>query len=77
MSKQRSLAPYRWQCMPLTISPRGSRLGTRSFACGPDRERRRALVSRDIRWVLVALILAVGGAPTSVWPALWRLLGGG
>lgn len=42
-----------------------------------DRERRRALVSRDIRWVLVALILAVGGVPTSVWPALRRLLGSG
>lgn len=41
-----------------------------------DRERRRALVSRDIRWVLVALILVVGGVPTSVWPAILRLLGG-
>lgn len=42
-----------------------------------DRERRRALVSRDVRWVLVALIIAIGGVPSSVWPAIWRLLGGG
>lgn len=42
-----------------------------------DRERKWALVSRDVRWVLVALFLAWGGVPSSQWHALWKLLAGG
>ena len=30
-----------------------------------DRERRNALIARDIRIVLVALVIAASGAPTS------------
>ena len=42
-----------------------------------DRQRKWALVSRDVRLVLVALIFAVGGGAALKWPALWQLLGGG
>jgi hypothetical protein len=42
-----------------------------------DRQRKWALVSRDVRLVLIALILAVGGGATLKWPALWQILNGG
>lgn len=42
-----------------------------------DRERRRALVSRDIRWVLVAAILAVAEVPASKWQAIWQFVSSG
>ncbi|MFG6459823.1 hypothetical protein [Roseateles sp. BYS96W] len=43
-----------------------------------DRERRRALVSRDVRLVLVVLILTAGGAGLGGrWTELLRLIGVG
>ena len=36
-----------------------------------------ALVSRDIRWVLVAGVLALSEVPAANWQALWRLIAGG
>jgi hypothetical protein len=42
-----------------------------------DRERKWALVSRDIRWILVAAVLALGEVPAARWQALWRLISGG
>lgn len=42
-----------------------------------DRERKWALISRDIRWVLVSVVFAVGGVPIAKWHALWRLITGG
>jgi hypothetical protein len=42
-----------------------------------DRERKWALVSRDIRWVLVAAVWALAGIPLAKWQALWRLIVGG
>lgn len=42
-----------------------------------DRERKWALVSRDIRWVLVAVAWAVAGVPLVNWQALWRLIASG
>lgn len=41
-----------------------------------DRERRWALVSRDIRNVLIALIVVAGGVSPSLWKTLWGLLAG-
>jgi len=42
-----------------------------------DRERKWALVSRDVRWVLVALLFAWGGVPAAQWQAIWKLIAGG
>ncbi|HEY8875987.1 MAG TPA: hypothetical protein VIN03_00400 [Roseateles sp.] len=42
-----------------------------------DRERRLALMSRDVRTVVIALILVAGGATTApLWKMLWGLIGG-
>lgn len=42
-----------------------------------DQQRKWALVSRDIRWVLVALSFALSsGAPTQ-WKLLWKFFTGG
>jgi len=50
--------------------------GNPYIAFRDDRCRMWALVSRDVRWVLVALALALG-VPAAKWQALWRLIGGG
>lgn len=42
-----------------------------------DRQRKWALVSRDIRWVLVALCFVLGGVPVGEWRSLWQLIIGG
>ncbi len=42
-----------------------------------DRQRKWALMSRDVRLVLIALILAIGGGATLKWSALWHMVGGG
>lgn len=42
-----------------------------------DRERRWALVSRDVRLVLIALIFAVGGGAALKWPTVWHVFTGG
>lgn len=39
-----------------------------------DRERKWALISRDIRWVLVAVVFALSGAPAAKWLTLWHLI---
>jgi hypothetical protein len=41
-----------------------------------DRERRLALISRDVKSVLIALILVVGGVSPALWKALWGLVSG-
>jgi hypothetical protein len=51
--------------------------GSPYVAFRDDRCRMWALVSRDVRWVLVALVLALGEVPTAKWHALWRIIGGG
>lgn len=58
---------------------RSSPTGTRSpyVAFTDDRQRKWALVSRDVRLVLIALILALGGGATLKWPAIWSLVSGG
>lgn len=40
-----------------------------------DRARLWALVSRDVRLVVVALIIALAGAPALRLPALWAFFG--
>lgn len=42
-----------------------------------DRERKWALVSRDIRLVLVIVVLALGEVAPVHWQALLRLISGG
>ncbi|MFG6412471.1 hypothetical protein ACG02S_01015 [Roseateles sp. DC23W] len=42
-----------------------------------DRQRKWALVSRDIRLVLIALIIAMGGGAALKWPAIWHFISGG
>ena len=42
-----------------------------------DRQRKWALVSRDVRWVLVAAVLALSDLPTANWLSLWRLISAG
>jgi hypothetical protein len=42
-----------------------------------DRERRWALVSRDVRLVFIAFILAIGEETALKWPAVWHILTGG
>jgi hypothetical protein len=42
-----------------------------------DRERKWALVSRDVRLVLIALIFAVGGGAALKLPAAWQVFAGG
>lgn len=61
------------------MNSRRSSLGGDSpyVAFKDDRERRWALVSRDVRLVLIALILAAGGGAALKWPALWHFIGGG
>lgn len=56
-----------------------SRLGPRSpyVAFTDDRQRKWALVSRDIRLVLVALIFALGGGAALKWQTVWQVIGGG
>jgi hypothetical protein len=39
-----------------------------------DRERKWALVSRDLRWVLVVVVLAVADVPGTNLRALWRFV---
>lgn len=61
------------------MTPRKFGVGAESPYCAfkDDRERKWALVSRDVRWVLVAVAFALSEAPTAKWQALWRLIGGG
>jgi hypothetical protein len=61
------------------MSPRKIGGGTDSPYCAfkDDRERKWALVSRDVRWVLVAVVFAVSEVPALKWQALWRLVVGG
>lgn len=40
-----------------------------------DRERRLALISRDVKTVVIALILVAGGVSASLWKTLWGLFG--
>jgi hypothetical protein len=58
---------------------KSSPTGTRSpyVAFTDDRQRKWALVSRDVRLVLIALILALGGGAALKWPLLWHVLSGG
>lgn len=42
-----------------------------------DRERRWALMSRDVRFVVIALILAIGEGTALKWQAAWHFLTGG
>lgn len=42
-----------------------------------DRERRWALVSRDVRLVLIVLLLAIGEGTVLKWPAAWHFFSGG
>jgi len=42
-----------------------------------DKERKWALVSRDVRWVAVAIVFAFAGIPTGKWLAMWRFVAGG
>lgn len=42
-----------------------------------DRERKWALVSRDVRLVLIALIFAAGGGVALQWPTAWHVFTGG
>jgi len=60
------------------MTPRKFGAGAQSPYCAfkDDRERKWALVSRDVRWVLVAVVFALGGVPTAKWQTLWRLFGG-
>lgn len=61
------------------MTPRKFGTGADSPYCAfkDDRERKWALVSRDIRWVLVAVVFGLSGVPVAKWQALWRLIGGG
>lgn len=42
-----------------------------------DRERRWALVSRDVRLVLITLLFAIGEGTALKWPAVWHFFTGG
>lgn len=42
-----------------------------------DRQRKWALVSRDIRWVLVTICFALGSGASTQWQTLWKLIAGG
>lgn len=46
-------------------------------AFSDDQQRKWALVSRDVRLVLIALILTIGGGASLKWPGLWHFFGGG
>lgn len=52
--------------------------GSRSpyVAFTDDRERKWALVSRDVRWVLVALFLALGEGHPISWTGVWKFISG-
>lgn len=41
-----------------------------------DTERKWALVSRDVRWVLVAALLVLADVPATKWSSLWRIIAG-
>ncbi len=41
-----------------------------------DRERRLALMSRDLKSVLIVLIFVAGGVQPALWRSLWKLFGG-
>lgn len=61
------------------MSARRSSVGADSpyVAFKDDRERRWALVSRDVRLVLIVLLLAIGERTALKWPALWHFFTGG
>lgn len=61
------------------MTPRNLVTGADSPYCAfkDDQERKWALVSRDVRWVLVAVVFALSGVPAAKWQVLWRLIGGG
>lgn len=61
----------------MTIRKFGAGADSAYCAFKDDRERKWALVSRDVRWVLVAVVFALSGVPTAKWQVLWRLIGGG
>jgi|GEM_PF-3094911 len=59
-------------------TPRSSVGGDSPYvAFRDDRERKWALVSRDVRLVLVALILTAGGGAALKWPAVWHFFTAG
>lgn len=61
------------------MSARRSSVGSESpyVAFKDDRERRRALVSRDVRLVLIVLLLAIGEGAALKWTAVWHSFIGG
>lgn len=61
----------------MTIRKFGEGASSPYCAFKDDCERKWALVSRDIRWVLVAMIWALAGIPPAQWLAFWRLVTGG
>lgn len=60
------------------MTPRKPGAGAESPYCAfkDDRERKWALVSRDVRWVLVAVAFALSGVPAEKWQFLLRLAAG-
>lgn len=61
----------------MTLRKFGAGTDSPYVAFKDDRERKWALVSRDIRWVLVAGVMALSGVPAVKWQTLWRLIAGG
>jgi hypothetical protein len=61
------------------MSARRSSVGGDSpyVAFKDDRERRWALVSRDVRLVLIVFLLAIGESAALKWPTVWHLVIGG
>lgn len=61
------------------MSARRSSVGGDSpyVAFKDDRERKWALVSRDVRLVLIAFILAIGGGTALKWQAVWHFFTAG
>lgn len=55
-------------------SPPGPRSPYVAFT--DDRQRKWALVSRDIRLVPIALIFALGGGAALKWQKVWQAIGG-
>jgi hypothetical protein len=61
----------------MNIGKLGNRQHSPYVAFKDDRQRKWALISRDIRLILMALFFALANAPATQWQNLWKFMTGG
>lgn len=61
----------------MNLTKSGAGANSPYVAFKDDQQRKWALVSRDIRWVLVALSFAFSSGAQTQWKFLWKIFTGG